>query len=224
MKLSKSIKLGAVLIIFLNLTMSVASIWIFQRMTPSIEHIIDRNGKSLKACESMLEILARRESNVDESAAFRMQLGIAKSNITEVGEREALDGIEITYLAALQSEAAALNETLNAISDLRDINWNATYDADMDAKHIGNAGAWGICFMGIFVFVATIVFKRRVERNLLEPFEEIASVLTARAKGDSMRRCSRYSRSTDVKKVYALVNEWMDRQAEEKENNHHGAT
>jgi hypothetical protein len=217
MKLSNSIKLGAVLIIFLNLTMAVGSIWVFQRMTPSIEHIIDRNGKSLKACEAMLEILATRKgSNVDNSEpqaldpSFEKQLSNAKHNITETNENEAIQRIEDNYREAIEGDSTALTETLLAISELRSINWNATYRADMEAKQIGNAGAWGICFMGIIVFLASLVFKKRVERNLLEPFEEIASVLSERVKGDTMRRCSRYSRSTDVRKVYALLNSWMD--------------
>ena len=227
MKLSKSIKLGAALILFLNLSMAVGSIWVFQRMTPSIEHIIDRNGKSLKACGNMLELLVLKNQPTLETlsdpdlasnsenrviAAFQEQLSIAKNNITEPDEDEVLVRIENQYAPALKGDPVALGKTVWAISELRDLNWNATYQADLRAKQIGNAGAWGVCFMGIFVFMAFLVFKRRVERNLLEPFEEIASVLGEHAKGNVMRRCSLYSRSTDVKKVYSLVNGLIDQE------------
>jgi len=230
MKLSKSIKLGAALIIFLNLSMAVGSIWVFQRMTPSIENIIDRNGKSLKACGSMLELLVLRDqpaaSNLGPDSdvvttsgslvgdAFQEQLEIAKSNITEPDEDEVLVRIGNYYPAALAGDPQAMEKTVMAISQLRDLNWDATYQADLRAKQIGNAGAWGVCFMGIVVFMAFLVFIRRVERNLLEPFEEIASVLGERAKGNVMRRCSLYSRSADVKKVYSLVNDLMDQESQ----------
>lgn len=214
MKLSKSIKVGALLIIFLNLIMAVGSIWVFQRMTPSIENIINQNGRSLQASESMLSLLAERDLKTDREglmAHFHEQMEIAKNNVTEASETEPLEIIESNYVAAFRIGGESLKATLKALEALQDVNWNATYKADLRAKQIGNAGAWGVCFMGIFVFVAAIVFKRRVERNLLEPFEEIASVLSAQSKGDVMRRCTRYSSSTDVKKVYAQINDWIDR-------------
>ncbi len=216
MKLSKSIKVGALLIMFLNLVMAVGSIWVFQRMTPSIENIIDQNGRSLQACEGMLALLAATSSDPETQKGIEQQfqhfLETAKNNITETEEQPALELIEANYREALRLDREAAARTIVALQSLQNINWNATYQADRDAKHIGNAGAWGICFMGIFVFFAALVFKRRVERNLLEPFEEIASVLTSQARGNLMRRCTRYSASADVRKVYSLINDWIDRQ------------
>jgi hypothetical protein len=215
MKLSKSIHMGAWLIIALNLLMAVGSIGVFNRMTPSIEEIISKNGRSLQACESMLSALAQRSDGINSMQSlrddFEKALANAEENITETGEAETLEIIRKNFTSAFSDGSDSLNVTVRAINRLRELNWNATYRADQRAKQIGYAGAWGVSFMGIFVFIAGMIFKQRVVRYLIEPLQEIIAVLSAQNRGDTARRCSGLSPSADIRKAYGIINDLIDR-------------
>ena len=220
MKLSKSIRIGAWLIIALNLLMAVGSIGVFERMTPSIEEIISENGRSLQACETMLNALAQRgqddEQDLSLQQEFEQALADAEHNVTEAGEPEALQDIRSNFEGAFTGNERQLNATLSAINRLRELNWDATYRADQRAKQVGYAGAWGVAFMGIFVFFAGLIFKRRIVQHLIEPMEEIMSVSAAQNSGDTMRRCAGLSPSADIRRLYSTINGMLDRITESK--------
>ena len=215
MKLSKSIRIGAWLIIALNLLMAVGSIGVFNRMTPSIEEIISENGRSLQACETMLNTLAQYGQDDEEDLAlqqdFERALADAENNVTERGEPEALQEIRKNFEGAFTGNERQLRSTIAAIAGLRKLNWDATYRADQRAKQVGYAGAWGVAFMGIFVFFAGMIFKRRIVQHLIEPMEEVMSVFAGQNAGDTMRRCTGQSPSGDVRRLYATINGLLDR-------------
>ena len=33
--------------------------------------------------------------------------------------------------------------------------------ADLRAKHFGNAGAWGVVFMAVMIFLVELIYKKR---------------------------------------------------------------
>ncbi|MDO5565085.1 MAG: hypothetical protein Q4G59_00410, partial [Planctomycetia bacterium] len=66
MKLTHSVKVGIWCLVGLNLLMAFISIWVFVRMAPAIEQIINRNTKSIDAGQNMFSCLA--EPSDDEEA------------------------------------------------------------------------------------------------------------------------------------------------------------
>lgn len=212
MKVAQSIRTGTWLLIGLNLFMALGSIGIFTRMAPAIEQILERNQRSLAACESMLAslILAGEQAEKKAGADFAAALTVAQNNITEKEEPEALAVIAANYEQALLGETGARKTTVSAIIQLGDINRDAMNAADRRAQQLGQAGAWGIVFMATCVFTAGLVFKNRLLRNLLQPVEEIHQVFRARRSGNHMRRCTGTHLPRDVRAVFDEINDFLD--------------
>lgn len=215
MKLAQIVRLGALILIGLNLLMAFGSIWVFTRMAPAIEIIIEQNQKSLIACEEMLASLARLENNDEEAdtlkADFETALTTAQNNITEDDEPEALAAISNHYALAFEGDVDERHLAIEAIVRLGEINRNAMAFADIRARQQGTAGAWGVVFMATAVFLVGMLFRRSLEKNLVQPLEEIHTVLKAAHNGDNMRRCTGTNVPRDIRSVYSSVNELLDR-------------
>lgn len=219
MKLAHSVRLAAWLLIGLNLMMAFGSIWVFVRMTPAIELIIDRNVTSLQMCEEMLAALALVNENqsvrttamgsVQET--FRKALQKARQNITEQDEPAIIQLIHQSYLKAFTGDATAVTKTVEAIQSLGAANRAAMVAADKKARQFGNAGAWGIVFMATAVFLIGLLFISSLKKNLLQPLEEIHSVTTAFQHGDTMRRCTGTGMPREIHQVYRELNGILDK-------------
>ncbi len=213
MKLAQSVKIGAWLLIVLNLLMAFGSIWIFMRMAPAIKVIIAQNEVSLESCEDMLAALAKAKISTDvvaEKEAFRVALSKAENNITETKEPETLNKISRYYQAAFKGDDLALERTIMAIVELGEINREAMLRADIRAQQLGYAGAWGVVFMATFSFMVGMIFLRSLRKNLIEPMHEIDAVAAAFRAGERMRRCSMKNTSRSTNQVLRNVNELLD--------------
>jgi len=217
MRPSQSVKLGAWILVALNLIMSFGSIWIFMRMAPAIEVIIEQNQKSLGACEEMLSQLALAPQSQDSRpalernlSAFADALNRAADNITENDEAAPIAAIKDHYEQAFTGNAAELARTISAINQLSAINRDAMVVADQKAKQFGNAGAWAIVFMASAVFLVGMLFIRSMKRNLVAPLEEIREVIETVRGGNVMRRCTGPAMPADVKFIYNGINEILD--------------
>lgn len=215
MKLAQSVKLGAWFLIALNLVMAFGSIWVFMRMAPAIETIVERNGKSLYACEEMLSTLVfvnPSESDSDQlKRTFEMALERAQSNVTEQEEPTAIEAIRAHYVQAFDGKIDDIRSTVSAISDLAKINREAMVQADWKARQFVTAGAWGIVFMASVVFLIGILFIRGLQATLVKPLEEIHAVIQAIKGGDNMRRCTGPDTPQDIKVIYSGLNDLLDK-------------
>lgn len=209
------VRLGALLLIGLNVLMGLGTIWVFMRMAPAIEIIIEQNERSLEACERMLVSLALSSGDGSESRqlkiSFEEALQTAQNNLTEAEEPEALAMIDLNYREAFENNFPARRQTITAISSLAQINREAMVRADKRARQFGNGGAWGVVFMASAVFLAGLLFLRTLKRNLVKPLEEIYSVISAYRQGDTMRRCSGADLSRDIKTIFNGMNELLDK-------------
>ncbi|MBN1575513.1 MAG: hypothetical protein JW913_03120 [Chitinispirillaceae bacterium] len=214
-KLAQNVRVGAWILIGLNLMMALGSIWVFIRMAPAIERIIDRNERSLQAGEEMLASLAmaggKDADNGSRLKSFADALTRARGNITENEEPLALDSITMNYPGAFRGDGDAGGRTIAYIVRLGDINRAAMVNADRRARQVGNAGAWGVVFMASSLFLVGMLFLRGLKRNLIQPFEEVHSVVTAFRNGDTMRRCTGTNLPKDFATVFRDVNELLDR-------------
>lgn len=223
MKLAQSVRLGAWFLILLNLMMAFGSIWIFMRMAPAIEIIIEQNELSLYACEEMLSDLALADSSYKDVTRLEIEflkaLDRAKNNITEKDEPIAIENISRNYAKAFQGSFKSREKTVSAILHLAEINREAMITADRKAQQFGNAGAWGIVFMASAVFMVGILFMRGVKRSLVRPLEEIHSVIKAVRAGDTMRRCTGVDAPRDIRSVFGGINDILDKNTSNNLNN-----
>jgi nitrate/nitrite-specific signal transduction histidine kinase len=214
MKLAQSVKLGAWFLIALNLIMAFGSIWVFMRMAPAIEIIIEQNERSLEACEEMLSILVLANQSAKDvtqlESRFLNALNRANNNITEKEEPTVIDAIRKNYREAFSVNFESQKKTVSAILQLAEINRNAMVVADRKARRLGNAGAWGIVFMASAVFMVGMLFIRGLRRSLVKPLEEIHSVIQAVKTGDNMRRCTGPDAPQDIRTIFGGFNDILD--------------
>lgn len=214
MRLAQTVRVGAWFLIGLNLLMALGSIWIFKRMAPAIEVIIQQNQRSLQAGEDMLASLALVGDTMAENdahcSAFKAALDRAKNNVTEAEEPKVLAQIEQIYVAACHGDLAARQQVVPSIIHFGNINRQAMLQADRRAQQLGYAGAWGVVFMAVCVFLAGIIFIRRLSRRVVTPLEEIYKVVAAYQNGDTMRRCVGSDLPPDVRGVYSSINDILD--------------
>ncbi|MFO7749686.1 MAG: hypothetical protein R6V54_06295 [Desulfobacteraceae bacterium] len=214
MKPAQSVRLGAWFLIALNLMMAFGSIWIFMRMAPAIEIIIDQNQRSLLACEEMLAslvLLNQPAKNGDQlRSEFLNALERAGNNITEQEEPAAIEAVTNNYSQAFQANLEGRKKTLAAIRHLSRINREAMVTADQKARQFGKAGAWGIVFMASAVFMVGMLFMRGLKRSLVKPLEEIHSVIQAVKTGDNFRRCTGHDAPQDIRSIFRGFNDVLD--------------
>ncbi|MBN2161771.1 MAG: hypothetical protein JXR25_10205 [Pontiellaceae bacterium] len=208
MKTAQSVKLGAWLLISLNLLMAFGSIWVFVRMAPAIDVIIVQNEVSLQACQDMLAALATDADTTGSIERFRKALERAGNNVTEAEEPVIIRKISESCDAAFSGTGRT--KTIEAILELGTVNRNAMRQADQRAQQLGYAGAWGIVFMATAIFLIGMMFQHRLKTNLTEPLQEINAVTDAFCKGDAMRRCSLDRPPNNIKRVLNNVNQLLD--------------
>jgi len=216
-KLAQPILIGAWFLIVANIIVSLVSIWMFNRMAPAIETIIVRNERSLQACEEMLAALSLTPPSCSSGTCDSLQrvfttaLMKAEGNITEPDEPQAITIIKNNVGSTYAGNAYARSLTVAAITQLGAINRDAMVRADVKARQIGSAGAWGVVFMATGVFLFGMIFLRKLTTTLLQPVAEIQSVLSASEKGDPLRRCSNVNVPGDFATVYSSINTMLDK-------------
>ncbi len=215
MRLAQAVRLGAWLLIGINLLMAVGTIGIFTRMAPAIDVIIEHNDRSLKACEEMLAALAISGTGTSLSAEnahlFRSAFERAKSNVTEPEEPQILEKIESRLEPLLSGEMASREVVVADVLELGRINREAMAAADRRAQLLGKTGAWGVVFMALSAFLAGVIFIRSLNRRVVLPLQEIHDVIAAQRNGETMRRCAGADLSQDVAVVFTGINELIDR-------------
>ncbi len=210
----QSVKFGAWVLIALQLLMAFGAIWIFMRMAPAIEVIIDRNVISLEASEEMLAILTLAEQGTATDAAnrqrFAQALERAQNNLTEKEEPELIRSIAAQYSRALAGDRVAIERTVGAIVQLGRINRDAMRTADLQARQLGMGGAWAVVFMASAAFLAGMLFLHSLKRNLLLPLDEIHAAIMAFSQGDTLRRCTQKNVPKDMHNLMLRMNTILD--------------
>ncbi|MGM0596458.1 MAG: hypothetical protein ACQES9_05400 [Myxococcota bacterium] len=215
MKLGNSLKLGAWLLIVLNVLMALGSVWVFMRMAPAIKLIIKNNEHSLEASGKMMMTLASIDPNSPEKQEkLKKQFTAAMKQIKKnIGDEELyyLEIISNNYQKAFNGDITAKESTVRAIAKLSEINRKSILNADSEARQYGSAGAWGVVFMGTVIFFVGMIFMQRLKKRMLQPVEEIYSVITAVKKGDKMRRCTGADMSSEMNIIFDGINSLLDK-------------
>lgn len=215
MRLAQAVQVGSWLLVGLIVLMSLGSIGLLMRMAPAMAGILERNERSLSACEEMLAVLTLI-GDVDghekerQRARFEEALKRAKGNVTEKGEAEVLESIASGMPAVFAGDREVRRQVVKALIRFGEINREAMKQADRQAQQFGEAGIWGIVFMAICVFSVGLLFLRRLLQHLVNPMVELNAVITAYRSGDIMRRCSGVDLPQDVRAVFQGINEILD--------------
>lgn len=210
MKVAQSIKVGFWTLILLNLLITAGAIWLFLRMDPAIEDILQDKQQVLIAGENMLGILALPEKKVIDIQRFYRNLSLADSSVQSRSDSLYVQTIRNSAREALAGDPVAIQTTITTIHTLGKTVREAMSIAQTQAIQFGNSGAWVIAFMAVFIFTVGMLFIRTLDIGLIGAFEEIYSVIQARRWGDLMRRCTTTNTPRDIRIVLSALNEYLD--------------
>lgn len=214
MRLARAVRVGSWVLIGLNLLMAVGAIGVFSRMGPAIASIIERNERTIKACVDMLAIMADTGAEIafseEERQQFLEAFQRARINVTEPQEPEILDRMEGMLPETFQGDPVVRKAMVAETLHLARINREAIYTADHKAKQLGRAGAWGVVFMALTIFLAGVIYVHSLTARVVKPLEEIHTVIIAHRNGETMRRCTGADLPQDVVAVFTGINEVLD--------------
>ena len=206
MNLSEKIYLYFIILLICSTIIAAAGIYGFQRLEPAINLLNSSNTQSLYYAEQMLTSISAQKN----LSNFEQNLNLAKNNITESGEKEAVDKIADNYVQAFKGNKQIEEETINEIAALAKINRLAMEQAGVKAKKQQAIGIWIILFPSIFIWIIGIALFKRLERTYIKPIQELNDVIFEFNKGNSMRRCPSITISKDLQKLYDGINTILD--------------
>lgn len=215
MRVAQPIRLGALVLIILNIAMAFAALWVFLRMSPAIELIMARNERSLQACEEMLAALVLYGDTTEADRAkgqFVEALDRARKNITESEEPFAIQQIERRW-NMLTDSAGTGTSVVESVQLLSEINRKAMNEADRKARQFGNAGAWIIVTMALIIFSAGLIFITSLQRAVIDPLEEIFRVVADQTAGNFRRRCTIGDYPREMKRLLRTINQFLDQKS-----------
>lgn len=195
-----------IILLICSTIITIAGIGAFQRLEPFIDTLNSCNTKSLYYAEQMLLSISDKK----DLKNFEENLEKAKKNITETGEKEAVDKIADNYLPAFYGNKKIEEETIYEITELSRINRVAMEQAGLKADRIERVGIWIILFPSIFIWIIGITIMKRLKRTFIKPIQELNNVVLDYNKGNYMRRCPTYTVSKDLQKLYDGINRILD--------------
>ena len=206
MNFAKRIYYSFIFILICSTVITIAGINGFQRLEPFVNTLNSSNTESLYYAEQMLSSISVKK----DLKTFESNLNKAKNNITEKGEKEAVDKIADNYLPAFNGNKKVEEETINEITALSKINRLAMEQAGLRAKKTQTVGIWIIIFPSIFIWIIGFTLMARLKRTFIKPMQELNDVIFDYNNGNRMRRCPSYTISKDLQKLYDGINHILD--------------
>ena len=206
MKFSGKIYLYFIILLICSTIITIAGIYGFQRIEPSINVLNSSNTKSLYYAEQLFTSISAKK----DLSKFERNLNLAKNNITEDGEKEVLDKISANYIYAFNGNKDVEEAIIDYITDLAKINRLAMQQAGIDAKKQQAIGIWIILFPSIFIWIIGIALLKRLDITFIKPIQELNDVIFEYNKGNYMRRCPSTTISNDLQKLYDGINTILD--------------
>ena len=206
MNFSERIYSSIIILLICSTIITIAGINGFERLEPFINTLNSSNTQSLFYAEEMLSSISAQK----DIYKFEENLNKAKNNITEPGEKEAIDKIANNYTSAFNGNKHVEEETINEIAVLSKINRMALEQSGQRAKKMESVGIWIILFPSIFIWIIGITILKRLKRTFIKPIQELNCVISDYNNGNHMRRCPTYTISKDLQKLYDGINRILD--------------
>ena len=206
MNFSERVYLSFIIILICSTIITIAGISGFQRLEPFLDTLNSSNTKSLYYAEEMLSSISVKK----DLKRFEKNLNMAKNNITEAGEKEAVDKIAAVYLPAFSGNKKSEEKTIYNIAEFSKINRNAIEQAGQKSKKMESVGIWIIIFPSVFIWIIGLTILKRLKRTLIKPLQELNDVISDYNRGNHMRRCPTYTTLKDLQKLYDGINRILD--------------
>lgn len=214
MQLTRSLRLGFVVLLAVHLATAFTAVALLGRMRPAIELIIEDNVRSLEAIEEVLAVLSDplvENRNERAHAAFER----AAQNVTNEDERPVIELIGINLDKALAGDEEAVAVVASQLRRLAEINRRDLETSDRRAQQLGSAGGWTVVIVTLFTLAFGVVARRRLDAQVLGPLEELHEVVDELDEGHALRRCRpNLAAAGELGQIMRIFNRLLDERDE----------
>lgn len=215
MRVAATIRAGIGALLLVQLGTTFAAVALFARMSPTIDRLRGTNLIAFQGAEEMLSLVARVECDrgaADLDPAMRELIDSARARSSSGEGENRLVSIENHWrrLETARCDSQSINELVRAIRDYSGVNRSRLQATTQEARRQISAGAWVTVLLGLFSFLLSILVLRRFQAEVLDPIDEVGSVIRAAIAGDPLRRCAPVRAATEFQSITENLNLALD--------------
>jgi len=182
-RLKTKLSVGLLFLFIVILLFGVLGLFYINRLSNEGRQVLQNNYESLIYCNRMLASLENINVKKDAAGVFRDNLQKQQANITEVGEKEATDGLTKSYneMLANPSDTSNYPDIRRAIYQIQEVNEMAIQRKSATAQHTADnaKNTLAIVFTILTLVAFTFIFNlpgiiSDPIRSLSEGIQEIA--------------------------------------------------
>lgn len=200
--------------IFINLLLGLGSLFLIERVMPTIDNILTQNGYSIsigvELQEIMFQSVGEHNTSPELAAIFWQVVQRAEAAITIPGEQQIIDEIRIHGKKYWDGDFSSLISLTDNIRQLININLNAMNEKNRTSKAVGLAGAWALGFLVLASLLLQLILRKLIFSNLMEPTSQLLAVIRDYSNGNNMRRFQSADAFEEIKDVGHLLNRLLD--------------
>ncbi len=190
MKIKTKLTLGVGLLFIMIIILSVMGAAYINALKSDTKNILVANYNTLEYSRNMMLALDELPAKKEAFATFEFNLKQQKSNITEIGEKDATALLEQHFIILKNSSADSSIHPLirKDISEIMRLNMEAIQRKSNVAKDTAHSATWWIAITGTFCFIIAFTLLVNLPNNISNPIRELTeSIKQIAAKNYSQR-------------------------------------
>jgi NtrC-family two-component system sensor histidine kinase KinB len=197
MKIKTKLNIGVGLLFTMIFVLSVLSGWYINQLKKDTSNILKANYNTLEYSRNML--LALEEINSDPLAfdVFQKHLTKQKQNVTEPGEKEATDQVEV-HFQALKKDPGNIflqSSIRKDIAELMQLNMSAIEHKSGIADSTAKSAIMAISVTGMLCFIIAFILLVNLPSNIADPIKSLTESIRQIANQNYKERVRFESRS-----------------------------
>jgi len=197
MKIKTKLNIGVGLLFTMIFVLSVLSGWYINQLKKDTSNILKANYNTLEYSRNML--LALEEINSDPLAfdVFQKHLTKQKENVTEPGEKEATDQVEV-HFQALKKDPGNIflqSSIRKDIAELMQLNMSAIEHKSGIADSTAKSAIMAISVTGMLCFIIAFILLVNLPSNIADPIKSLTESIRQIANQNYKERVRFESRS-----------------------------
>lgn len=201
------------LIIAINLIIGLSSVFLVERLLPSVRDILDDNTNSMHAVIDLQEALNRSGDGPwtnPEIEVFRQIIKKLEHNISFTEERYILEEIKSLGEKYFSGSVLVKSTLIDKINEFGRLNLNDIAAKDKKIHFLGTSGAWAIGFLALLSILFQLIFRARILSQIMDPLSDFLLSIREYCNGNLLRRFNNPLASQELKDTGRLLNVILD--------------
>ena len=190
MKIKTKLILGTGLLFLMISVLTASGIFFINRLSGDTKNILVANYNTIEYSRNMLNALNNGITDKGNISLFQDNLVRQQHNVTEVGEQELTDRLDIDFRKLLQSPADTVlpHAIQKDITDIMLLNMQAIQHKSIIAENTSNRSILWITIVGTICFLLAFTIFVNLPGNIADPIQELTGSIKEVAAGNYAQR------------------------------------